>query len=154
MCLFLDGKQTPINLSAETYEPFIILRNGQEFVDYFAENPLPDFISVEHDLTDKHFEDFAKYQLQGDAIISYNSYKETKDLTGYQLIKWLIYICLKKDLKLPTINVHSRNPLGSKNIEIEVNNCYQYQETRMLCGTLPLKTVQDTIILDKKEITT
>jgi hypothetical protein len=88
-------------------EKWLIVRNGQEFLDIFLEKGMPSFISFDHDLG------------------------ETSG-TGYDLVKMLINIDMEtpKDMyRFPenfAFYVHSKNPIGKANIEGLLNN---YLET-------------------------
>ncbi len=73
-----------------------------EFIIYFSENGLPDFISFDHDLG--------------------------LGKTGYDCAKWLVEYCLDNKLQLPKFSVHSQNPVGKENIENLLNNFAKFNE--------------------------
>jgi hypothetical protein len=138
-CLYLDEKQIPLNLDDQVYNPWVTVRDGDAFVKYIKENPMPDLISMAHDLAEEHYNDFYKNQAQDIHHINYDSFKIS---SGYHLMRWLIYYCLKNDVLLPVINVHSQNVLGKENMVKEANTFYAHQGQQMMAGDLPLQTIE------------
>lgn len=107
MYIYLDDLRAP-----RTVKDWIICRNFQEFKSAIKEwgkdanlQSFPDdlYISFDHD------------------IDSYND--EGKEETGYDALKWFVQVLMNNPFKLEfirdciTINVHSANPIGRKNIE-------------------------------------
>lgn len=77
-----------------------------------------EFISLDHDLGD-------------DAMVEYYSnvkpnyqldYSNIKEKTGYDCAKWLVQESMDKGIPLPTVKVHSANPIGAANIMGYINN--------------------------------
>lgn len=115
--LYIDDCRTPIE-DIPGYEPWVIVRNYDQFVEYILNNGIPDYISFDHDLSDEHMSDYFKNQGNGIFEINYHEFKEK---TGLDCINWLCnYIQDQKeignDLKFKIIGVHSANPVGAENI--------------------------------------
>lgn len=116
--LYLDDVRTPI-ITLEGYMPFSVVRNYQEFVDYFDVNEVPDFITFDHDLSIEHMKDYFKNQHNGVNTIEYDTFKEK---TGLDCVKWLCDYLFEKHeetgqpIVFPVIRIHSANPVGSDNM--------------------------------------
>jgi hypothetical protein len=50
------------------------------------------------------------------------NYDNIKEKTGLDCAKWLVDICLEMNIKMPTVYVHSANPIGSGNMMGYINN--------------------------------
>ena len=112
--LFIDAKDEPRDVLPNA-KPWVLIRNYQEFVDYLENNPLPDFISFNHDLANEHTEDYLKQVMeQGYQEPRYQDYKEK---TGLDCAMYLIEMIQAKSLtELPSTACHSPNPIGARNI--------------------------------------
>ena len=88
-CKFVQDYGHALNL--------VWIKNYEDFVDYIHCNPLPDFISFDHDLGD----------------IDPVTYKE---YSGYDCAKFLCEWCMNTKQKLPKYEIHSMNPVGAANI--------------------------------------
>ena len=116
--LYLDDQRTPTT-TIPGYEPWNVVRNYDEFVDWITKNGIPDLISFDHDLADEHITDyFNQVALDGCQIPLYDQYKEK---TGLDCAKFLVEWCQEKNLKLCTCSVHSHNPVGASNIQSILN---------------------------------
>lgn len=82
----------------------IWVKDYNEFI-LAVEKSFPAIISFDHDLSFK--------QMIGEPCT---------EKTGYDCAKWLINYCIDSNLKLPEFSVHSKNPVGKKNIESLLNN--------------------------------
>jgi len=107
MFIYLDDIRTP-----RTVKDWVICRNITEFKEAIKEwgknvslRSCPDdlYISFDHDI---------------------DSYDENlKEETGYDALKWFVQVLMNNSFKAEfirdyiTINVHSANPIGKKNIE-------------------------------------
>ena len=116
--LFLDDKRNPfldpLYTVASRTTRIIWVRNFEEFKEYFLRgNSLPDVVSFDHDLHDEHYtperfwdnyDESKKYQEE--------KYLEYKHETGKGCAEFMLkhYRQLSEDL--PTILVHSANPVG------------------------------------------
>jgi hypothetical protein len=125
MKLFLDDIRYPkdcidymhrrIGHLAKFYEDdWVIVRNYDEFCDvlknHFQEIEV---ISFDHDLADEHMLDYHKHQGNGNDIIGYEDFKEK---TGLDCALFTKEIYKENNLVLPTMFVHSMNPVGTQNI--------------------------------------
>lgn len=102
--LFLDDVRLP-NMFLNDTKHWAIVRNYNQFVDLIQKRGLPDFISFDHDLADEHYVQ----------LVDYSQFKEK---TGYDCAKWLIEYCVNTKQLLPKYQVHSMNPIGSRNIDM------------------------------------
>lgn|SRR5574343_324329 len=100
--LILDDERSQLEVQRVNpnfpYPPCHIVRSYQEFKDYILRNGIPDFISFDHDL---------------------GSDPETGNIlpSGYDAAKWLVNHIQTNNLYKPlSVQVHSMNPIGRKNI--------------------------------------
>ncbi|GAB0155664.1 hypothetical protein CHRYSEOSP005_09260 [Chryseobacterium sp. Alg-005] len=106
--LFLDDVRYPIEAFHYTKQDIFlrkdwyIVRNYEQFVSRILKKGLPEVISFDHDLADKHY-------LKPDS-------QEYTEKTGYDCAKWLIEYCLDHQAELPQFYCHSMNPVGKDNI--------------------------------------
>lgn len=128
--LFLDDERKPWN------DEWFVVKNYQDFVNYIEKyfkkmGDLPTLISLDHDLHHEHYDD-AMYDKTG---ISYNKlYKKFKHPTGVDCAKWLCEFCIDQGIKIPKINIHSKNPVGSSNIANVIMNykLFYYEESDII----------------------
>lgn len=92
-----DIREVPQKLKDNKEYDVIHVRNFDQFVKYIETKGLPNFISFDHDLG------------------------EEKD--GYDCAKFLVQYCMNKDCDIPDYEIHSANPVGTKNISSYLN-CY------------------------------
>ena len=98
-----------------------VARSYEEFVDVISTWGLPDKISFDHDLADAHYPWNDPSYATG--TLNYASYKEK---TGYDCAKWLVDFCVEGDYKLPSILIHTQNPIGYKNISTYLDNARKH----------------------------
>ncbi len=103
-----------------------IVKNYDQFVDYIEKNGLPDLISFDHDLSDKHYGQLKNI-----------NYDEIGEKTGYHAAKWLTEYCQKNNLKFPNYLVHSWNREGAKNIISWIENYKKHCEDNLINITKP-----------------
>lgn len=124
MKIFLDDVRSPRDCTAYMYKrigdrdsiylgDWMVVRNYDEFVDAVKDNiDTITHVSFDHDLSTDHY-DPSMYDDDG----SYNDlYTTFKEKTGYECAKWMKDFYSEKAMDLPTILVHSMNPVGVKNI--------------------------------------
>jgi len=115
--LFLDDIRMPQDAFNYTHNnqylkhKWDIVRDYNQFVSYIQSHGIPNIISFDHDLADIHYE----IQDREDIKKMYNS--DSAEKTGYDCAKWLINYCIDNNVNLPTILIHSMNPVGSENIK-------------------------------------
>lgn len=114
--LFLDDIRHPTEAFEYTQQTMFlqkkweIVKNYNEFIKWITKNGLPDFVSFDHDLADKHlWIDNKKSKKWKDTQV----YAEK---TGYDYAKWLVDYCLDNNLDCPKFYCHSMNPVGKDNI--------------------------------------
>ena len=116
--LYLDDQRTPTD-TLPNYEPWYVVRNYNEFVDWISKNGMPDFVSFDHDLADEHIEDYFRQKLeQGYQNPNYAEYTEK---TGLDCAKWLVDYCQSNNIPICGCSVHSHNPVGAANIHSLIN---------------------------------
>lgn len=104
------GELNPIYL-----QEWKIVRNYDEFVKAVTEDiDKITHISFDHDLADEHYDPsmFADDDYRYEEIS--NSFKEK---TGYECALWLKVFYEENNKPLPTIFVHSMNPVGTQKIK-------------------------------------
>ena len=121
--LYLDDVRTPI-VTLEGFAPFTVVRNYDEFVGHIQSFGVPDLISFDHDLADEHMNDYWENQYKGNPVVHYDNFTEK---TGLDCIKWLCnYIQDEHEkgntIPMPTVCVHSHNPVGGANIHNYANS--------------------------------
>lgn len=117
-CLYLDDVRT-VTEQLPNAEPWVIVRNYDEFVAYIEEHGIPDLISFDHDLGKEHMEDYyAQMFAQGYQIPDYAKYKEK---TGLDCARYLIRYSEQSGQPIKACVVHSHNPVGGENIMKEIN---------------------------------
>ena len=117
--LYLDDQRTPTN-TLPGYEPWFVVRNYDQFVEWVSLNGMPDFVSFDHDLAEEHIDDYFKQKLAlGYQHPSYNEYTEK---TGLDCAKWLVdLVQANPKLVIKACSVHSHNPVGANNIHSFIN---------------------------------
>ena len=96
-------------------DEWVIVRNYNEFVETILEKGLPWKISFDHDLADEHYTP-EEYWNDYDASKAFQDSRTYREKTGLDCARWLTEFCVKRDLKLPDIYIHSMNPVGADNI--------------------------------------
>lgn len=116
--LYLDDIRTPTT-TIPGYEPWYVVRNYEEFVNWITEFGIPDLISFDHDLADEHMEDY--YQQVAEQGYQQPRYDLFKEKTGLNCADWLITYCQENNATLKNVCVHSHNPVGAVNIQSLIN---------------------------------
>jgi hypothetical protein len=139
-CLYLDDVRTPSE-NLPNYEPWVIVRNYNEFVDYITTNGIPDFISFDHDLADEHTQDY--YSQVRDYGFQTPSYDKFKEKTGLSCAMWLVQYCIDNNVVPKSCAVHSHNPIGAKNIQDCINSYKKHVGIPADCyiGRVPFKII-------------
>lgn len=112
--IYLDDIRTPLETD------WIICRNYEEFVQKVSDTGLEniELISLDHDLGQTAIREYFK-NTSKNYIIDYNNIHEK---TGYDCAKWIVNKSMEEEINLPTITVHSANPVGSANMMGYINN--------------------------------
>jgi hypothetical protein len=116
--LYLDDQRTP-TVTIPGYEPWYVVRNYDQFVEWISSNGIPDLVSFDHDLAKEHIDDYFKQKLQiGWQQPDYESYKEK---TGLDCARWLVEFSQNSGKRINAVSVHSHNPVGATNIQSLIN---------------------------------
>jgi hypothetical protein len=123
--IYLDDLRTPTNV-LPGYEPWFVVRNYDQFVEWIKTKGMPDFVSFDHDLADEHVDDyFAQKIVQGYQNPMYDEYTEK---TGLDCAKWLVDYCQINHIPLCGCSVHSHNPVGARNIHSLLNGFKKHMD--------------------------
>jgi len=103
------GKLNPIYLEGNWY----IVRNYEQFQQAIIDHSnIITHVSFDHDLADEHY-----HSSMYDGRDVYEKHLQTvKEKTGYECAKWLKEYYDFREKSLPTMFVHSMNPVGTENI--------------------------------------
>ena len=123
--LYLDDVRIP------TEGDWEVVRNYDEFVAHIKMNGLENYevISLDHDLGEGAMVEYytnvkPNYQLD---------YNRIPEKTGMDCARFLVAESMNKKIPLPTIYVHSANPIGSANIIGYVNNYFRNSKLPEVC---------------------
>jgi hypothetical protein len=138
--LYLDDVRIP------TDEDWVLATNYQEFVDKVNEIGLENIetISLDHDLGEgamiEYYNNVRKnYELNYDNI---------EEKTGFDACKFLVNESLDKGIPLPTVYVHSANPIGSANMMGYINNYLMNCHLPQTCIRVNIEhTINESFIL-------
>lgn len=105
--LWLDDLRDPnVDGWVEKYSPIKGLvqvfwaKSFTEFMLYINEFGIPDAICFDHDLG--------------------------LDESGYDCAKYLVNLCMERDIDIPAFAIHSMNPVGKNNIEAILLNYHEH----------------------------
>jgi hypothetical protein len=112
--IYLDDVRTP------TQGEWEIARDYYEFVDLVNKIGLAniDMISLDHDLGDSAMEEYFNNVSPNFTL----NYENINEKTGLDCCKFLVNLSIDTNQPLPTIYVHSANPIGSANMMGYINN--------------------------------
>jgi hypothetical protein len=123
--IYLDDIRTPLETD------WVICRNYEEFVQKVSDAGLEniELISLDHDLGQTAIREYFK-NTSKNYIIDYNNIHEK---TGYDCAKWIVNKSIDEEIDLPTITVHSANPVGSANMMGYINNYLKNKRLTQNC---------------------
>lgn len=114
--LFLDddARRIPTKLSWCKLPdvPWTFVRSYDEFVKIIEERGLPEIISFDHDLADRHYQLFFEALAKGKNF----EYNKCKEKTGFHCVKWLIEYCMDNNKPVPKYYCHTQNTIGKENM--------------------------------------
>ena len=108
-----------------------VVRNYDEFVGHIKRNGLENYeaISLDHDLGEGALIEYytntkPNYELD---------YNRIPEKTGMDCARFLAAESMDTDIELPTIYVHSANPIGAANIMGYLNNFFKNRKLQREC---------------------
>jgi hypothetical protein len=123
--LYLDDVRIP------TEGEWEIVRNYDEFVAHIKMNGLENYevISLDHDLGEGAMVEYytntkTNYELD---------YNRIPEKTGMDCARFLVAESMNSKIPLPTIYVHSANPIGSANMMGYINNYFRNCKLPEVC---------------------
>jgi hypothetical protein len=123
--LYLDDVRIP------TEGEWEVVRDYDEFVAHIKMNGLENYevISLDHDLGEGAMVEYytnvkPNYELNYDRI---------PEKTGMDCARYLVAEAMNRNIPLPTIYVHSANPIGSANIIGYINNYFRNSRLPEVC---------------------
>lgn len=129
--LYLDDVRIP------TEGEWQVVRNYDEFISHINLNGLENYevISLDHDLGEGAMQEYytnvkPHYELD---------YKRIDEKTGMDCARFLVAEAMNKRIPLPTIYVHSANPIGAANIMGYINNYFRNNRLPEVCIKVNIK---------------
>jgi hypothetical protein len=123
--LYLDDVRIP------TEGEWQVVRNYDEFVSHIKMNGLENYevISLDHDLGEGAMVEYytntkPNYELD---------YNRIPEKTGMDCARFLVAESMNLKIPLPTVYVHSANPIGSANMMGYINNYFRNHKLPELC---------------------
>jgi hypothetical protein len=123
--LYLDDVRIP------TTDSWEVVRNYDEFVAHIKMNGLESYevISLDHDLGEGAMVEYYT-NVKPNYELDYNRIPEK---TGMDCARYLVAEAMNKKIPLPTIYVHSANPIGAANMIGYVNNYFRNNKLPEVC---------------------
>lgn len=123
--LYLDDVRIP------TEGDWEVVRNYDEFIAHIKMNGLENYevISLDHDLGEGAMTEYYT-NVKPNYELDYNRISEK---TGMDCARYLVSEAMNQKIPLPTIYVHSANPIGSANIIGYVNNYFRNNKLPEVC---------------------
>ncbi len=129
--LYLDDVRIPIEGDWQ------VVRNYEEFVNHINLNGLENYeaISLDHDLGEGAMVEYYT-NVKPNYELDYNRIPEK---TGMDCARFLVAEAMNKKVPLPTIYVHSANPIGAANIIGYINNYFRNNKLPEDCAKVNIK---------------
>ena len=123
--LYLDDVRIP---KTDNWE---VVRNYDEFVAHIKMHGLENYevISLDHDLGEGSMVEYYT-NVKPNYELNYNRIPEK---TGMDCVRWLVAESMNSKIPLPTIYVHSANPIGSANMMGYINNFFMNEAQAQTC---------------------
>jgi len=142
--LYLDDVRIP------TEGEWEVVRNYDEFVAHIKLNGLENYevISLDHDLGEGAMVEYYT-NVKPNYELDYNRIPEK---TGMDCARFLVAEAMNKNIPLPTIYVHSANPIGSSNIIGYINNYFRNHKLPEVCVKVSIEHTYapDTIMTEEE----
>ena len=142
--IYLDDVRTPVD------PEWIVVRNYNEFVAQIKLIGLDsiELISLDHDLGDTAMEEYYS-NVRPNFTLDYNHIQEK---TGLDCTRWLIAESMITNIPLPTVYVHSANPIGSANMMGYINNYYKNCRQPEVCVKVNIEhTIDSNLMMSLEE---
>jgi len=142
--LYLDDVRIP---KTDNWE---VVRNYDEFVAHIKLKGLGAYevISLDHDLGEGAMVEYYT-NVKPNYELDYNRISEK---TGMDCAKWLVAESMNTKIPLPTIYIHSANPIGSANMMGYINNYFRNCKLPEVCMKVNIEHSYDTsVILTEEE---
>jgi len=129
--LYLDDVRIP------TEGDWQVVRNYDEFISHINLNGLENYelISLDHDLGEGAMVEYYT-NVKPNYELDYNRIEEK---TGMDCARFLVAEAMNKKIQLPTVYVHSANPIGSANIMGYINNYFRNNRLPEVCAKVDIK---------------
>jgi hypothetical protein len=123
--LYLDDVRIP------TEGEWEVVRNYDEFVAHIKMNGLENYevISLDHDLGEGAMVEYYT-NVKPNYELDYNRIPEK---TGMDCARYLVAEAMDKKIPLPTIYIHSANPIGASNMIGYINNYFRNNKLPEVC---------------------
>ena len=142
--LYLDDVRTP---KADNWE---VVRNYDEFVAHIKLKGLGAYevISLDHDLGEAAMIEYYT-NVKPNYELDYNRIPEK---TGMDCVRWLVAESMNTKIPLPTIYVHSANPIGAANMMGYINNYFRNCKLPEVCIKVNIEhSYDESVILTEEE---
>lgn len=129
--LYLDDIRVP------TEGDWQVVRSYDEFVAHINLNGLENYelISLDHDLGEGAMVEYYT-NVKPNYELDYNRITEK---TGMDCARFLVAEAMNKKIPLPTVYVHSANPIGSANMMGYINNYFRNNKLPEVCVKVDIK---------------
>ena len=142
--LYLDDVRTP---KADNWE---VVRNYDEFVAHIRLKGLGAYevISLDHDLGEGAMVEYHT-NVKPNYELDYNRIPEK---TGMDCARWLVAESMNTKIPLPTIYIHSANPIGAANMMGYINNYFRNCKLPEVCMKVNIEhTYDESVIMTEEE---
>ncbi len=129
--LYLDDVRIP------TEGKWEVVKNYDEFIAHINLNGLENYelISLDHDLGEA-----AMVEYYSNVKPNYElDYKRIDEKTGMDCARFLVAEAMNKKIQLPTVYVHSANPIGSANMIGYINNYFRNNKLPEICAKVNIE---------------
>jgi hypothetical protein len=129
--LYLDDVRVP------TEGDWQVVRSYDEFISHINLNGLENYelISLDHDLGEGAMVEYYT-NVKPNYELDYNRITEK---TGMDCARFLVAEAMNKKIPLPTVYVHSANPIGSANMMGYINNYFRNNRLPEVCIKVDIK---------------
>lgn len=129
--LYLDDVRIP------TEGDWQVVRSYDEFISHINLNGLENYelISLDHDLGEGAMVEYYT-NVKPNYELDYNRITEK---TGMDCARFLVAEAMNKKIPLPTVYVHSANPIGSANMMGYINNYFRNNRLPEVCIKVDIK---------------